>query len=829
MNRVRVFSLMAFFLVMGWGFFLSAQDAQSQAKGWCEEKLLVRATQLDNRVVLPSVATKDDDVFVVYRQKNIKILHSRDRGKTWGDPIVLGPNLIVCGAPAITYMQDKLLVFWPARVDIGEISPYQLFFSESVDNGKTWSPPAKITQTRDDVLKPHVLHNGEKLLILWLETPMAETLGGVAAGPEFDYSVKTPEELFEQSIEDHSDFKARQKRIRSKIVVASFDAKTSTISQSTRVDEIFTEFFPHIFCLYGPLDGNYYITVNRNLDIKSYESTDGGVQWEPYFEERDYFDPKMIPYVKAIDNQRYSTWIERKPYSPVPVYFRPGEAKNSNQLSSPHNVRNVPKFAFHDGVYHVVWEAGQEEDSWLTYIRTDEIPPTSKVVVPESPDITGPEITFVWEGDDNISSADRLQYSFRIGDEQTWSSIQPETTTTIDTPKDGEYTFMVRAEDVAGNVQESPAEFAFNTYKSAPDTSISDAPSPIQEINSREVELSFTGNDNNDLPEELEYSTKVDDEAWSDFFGENSYTFTNLANGRHTLYVRARDSRGNIDSTPAETGVQIKVALDLVLKATPELNTNKDDVAFGWTGVDDKGQPVDLTYYYRLDDAPQKQLEESEIELSGLEEGRHEFVVWGEDDSGDQTPKVTFKWAIDRTPPDTIASFTEEFRGNKFPVIALEASDPPLPDGTQRSAPTNFEYSIKEGEWVAFPSKAREWPFAKPLPYLSLGYVVKIRAIDNAGNIDPTPATVDLRIFNTRPIFFYSVVAVLAILLLILLKILIGKLSSGRKPKKSSLESSESAMSGFEESKTSTTDDLTSSLDDDDEFSFDYDEDDDKV
>ena len=73
----------------------------AQAKGWSEQKEIRRATGMDNRVSLPAIAAEGDNVYVAYRQKTINVVVSRDRGKTWTQPISIAPNLAVTSAPAI--------------------------------------------------------------------------------------------------------------------------------------------------------------------------------------------------------------------------------------------------------------------------------------------------------------------------------------------------------------------------------------------------------------------------------------------------------------------------------------------------------------------------------------------------------------------------------------------------------------------------------------------------------------------------------------------------------------------------------------------------------
>ena len=126
----------------------------------------------------------------------------------------------------------------------------------------------------------------------------------------------------------------------------------------------------------------------------------------------------------------------------------------------------------------------------------------------------------------------------------------------------------------------------------------------------------------------------------------------------------------------------------------------------------------------------------------------------GADASGDETPKLSHEFTVDQTPPETTATFTKNYQGN-FPVITLVAEDPALADGTTPPEPVQYEYRFgEEGDWVPFTNSGTTWLPGRPLSFY-LGYIAHVRAIDAAGNIDPTPASVNLMIYNrTNPISY---------------------------------------------------------------------------
>lgn len=815
-RRVSMIWILPLFLLSYLGTWVP--DAGAQARGWCEQKPIVRASSLNERLTMPDVAAEGDRIYVVYRQANIKLIRSTDRGKTWSAPVDIGPAMRVTNAPTIAVKGEKIIVVWPALVDTQGLAAFQLFSSQSNDGGNTFSTPKRITDTPEDTFSPRFLVTNNQVLLLWLETPLAQTLGSISTLQRPDFSPESVDDLYNTRIKQGS-LEDRMTRVRSTIYTRSYSFETEIFSTPNKVDVLRGQSLPHIFTMYGPLDGSLFITANQNTEVRTYESKDGGQNWNKYFKGQEYFDPRIMMDVLVVDGKRNGVWIERTWGQLIAVRFASGEdVKNYTSLSPEQYVRYLPRMSFSDGVFHVVWEAGEEINSWITYIRTDAIPPESKVTSPTDPALTERTATFFWEGSDNISDTNRLVYAYSLDNGTTWSAPQADTKATVNTPPDGEYVFKVRAEDVAGNIQEKPAEFAFNTFKSAPDVRITQAPPPSVVLNKRSVEIEFVGDDNSDTADQMEYSTQTDDQEWTPFAKGSKYTFTDLSNGQHILRIRVRDSRGNVDSTPAQCMVNVQVGLELILGTRPALSTNEEISSFDWKAVDDKGNPVTLQYFYRLNNGEVQSLNnETKLELKDLEEGRHRIEIWGRDASGDETQKESYQWLVDRTPPETTAFFTKEYRGS-FPALSLGMTDPALTDGSTTTQPRKIQYQIDNGPWIDQDDAGSIWPAPKPLSFYSWGYVVKIRAIDVSGNIDESPATVDLRIWvRTNPYVFYSIMAVFAILILFLLKMLLSSFAS-RSPRRSlSTSSASSTLSFGEESKKEDAFSSSFSFDDEDE------------
>ncbi len=794
-----------------------ANDASAQARGWCEQKSLAHASTVDTRVTMPSVIADGDDVYIVYRQGSIKLVKSADRGKTWSDPIVIDTSMPVTNTPTIAVLKGKIIVVWPALVDVEGFSAFQLFSAQSTDGAVTFSEPKRITHTQESTFSPQFLMNGDNAQLLWLETPLPQTLGSISTIARPDFTPETVSEVINMKINDGS-LEDKMSRFRSTIYVRTFNFTSELFSPPSKVDVLRGESLPYIFTIYGPIAGSLHITANQNTEIRSYSSTDGGQKWKKEFQNQSFFDPRKMTDIEVVNGKMNAAWIGRTYGKLIAVNFVSSNDLNKNiPLSPDQYVRYAPRITFSDGDFHIAWEAGEEENSWITYIRTDDVSPTSKITSPDDPEIKQRSATFFWEGNDNISDTNRLVFAYSSDNGKTWSSPQAETRATIDTPSDGDYVFMVRAEDVAGNIQEKPAEFKFNTFKSAPETRITQAPPASMVVNNRSVEVKFTGDDNTDDINNLDYSAQTDDGPWSEFRKGASHIFNSLSNGQHVLKLRMRDSRGNIDPTPAQCMVTVQVGLELILETKPPLTSNAESSVLSWKSTDDKGQPVKLSYFYRLNRGDVNELGDKQtLELKDLKEGQHRIEIWGRDASGDETQKENYQWLIDRTPPETTASFTKEYSG-LFPRLSLGLNDSALADGSTTAPPSKLKYQIGDGSWNVLEDASSSWSVPKPLSFYSWGYVVKISAIDVAGNADPSPAEVDLRIHvRTNPYVFYSVVAVFAILILFLLRLLL-KSFANRSPRRSLSSTSTTSSINFSEEKSDDSFGSSYSMDDDEE------------
>jgi VCBS repeat protein len=312
----------------------------------------------------------------------------------------------------------------------------------------------------------------------------------------------------------------------------------------------------------------------------------------------------------------------------------------------------------------------------------------------------------------------------------------------------GSHQFAVRAIDGYGFTDASPATFAFTVTTAPPDTT---APETV--ITSAAdgngaalpnggttlatvVNFTFTGTDNVAV---TGFECRVDAAVFTAC--SSSATYSGLALGGHFFEVRAFDAAGNRDLTPARLSFVIDAAPDTAITSVvdgsgaPIANgavTLSNAATFAFSGSDNVGV---ARFECRLDGATFATCA-SPVSYSSLSLGTHQFAARAVDTSGfvDPTP-ATFVVTIDASPDSTILSAAD----NTGRAVAN--------GGSMRGSSITFRFSGTDNNAVAgFECSRDNAAFAQctsPATYSVTpgSHTFRIRAVDNAGFRDPTPAT----------------------------------------------------------------------------------------
>jgi hypothetical protein len=148
---------------------------------------------------------------------------------------------------------------------------------------------------------------------------------------------------------------------------------------------------------------------------------------------------------------------------------------------------------------------------------------------------------------DNLAESRQLTFAWRV-DGERWSDFSPASKLTLYSLFEGPHLVEVKAADPAGNVSVEPARASFFVDRTPPETRIT---SVKRNPATGSTVVSFGGDDNLPAPNRLTFSWRLDDGEWSPFSSTLQVTLPAAASAGHTLEVRARDSAGNIDPTPA--------------------------------------------------------------------------------------------------------------------------------------------------------------------------------------------------------------------------------------------------------------------------------------
>jgi Bacterial Ig-like domain len=182
----------------------------------------------------------------------------------------------------------------------------------------------------------------------------------------------------------------------------------------------------------------------------------------------------------------------------------------------------------------------------------------------------------------------------------------------------------VRATDPVGNVDATPASRSFTVDTVAPQTTIDAGPPAL--TNDATPTFDFSADQAGST-----YECRVDGGAWAAC--SPGHTSPALADGAHVFEVRATDSAGNVDATPAVRAFVVETSLpDTTIDAGPSGTTTDSTPSFDFS-ADEPGS----TYECRVDGGAWASCS-SGWTATTLTDGSHTFEVRATDDAGNVDP-----------------------------------------------------------------------------------------------------------------------------------------------------------------------------------------------
>lgn len=269
-----------------------------------------------------------------------------------------------------------------------------------------------------------------------------------------------------------------------------------------------------------------------------------------------------------------------------------------------------------------------------------------------------------------------------------------------------------------------------------PETNISGGPAQGSTACSVPVNFSWWGTD--DTPGGITYSYQIDGGEWSAWASGTSVSYPALADGPHTFQVKAKDSSGNVDATPAKRDFQLDTAAPAISQIAP--NAGRTSAIVAWT----TNEPATSQVLYGLTDAlGQATYVRSVMEtahsltVTGLAPSTtYHYRVKSRDNCGHESTSddMTFTTAADDTTPETriTSGPSEGSTVCSVPVIfAYTGSD----DSTPTPSLT-YSYRVDGGPWSAFDAAT-----SASIGGLAAGdHTFEVKARDTSANEDATPA-----------------------------------------------------------------------------------------
>ena len=246
--------------------------------------------------------------------------------------------------------------------------------------------------------------------------------------------------------------------------------------------------------------------------------------------------------------------------------------------------------------------------------------------------------------------------------EVTFGSGLWQTALPVTDPEGRTLIITVRAIDRAGRISEATQTIGTDlSTPTAPDTTITNKPANPSASNTATFEFSGSAS-------AVAFECQLDGAAYAACI--SPWTLPDLSKGSHTFRVRAVDSSGNVDLTPAEFTWTVNAsALDATITSSPANPTNSRDASFTFTGT---GNAFDCA----LDDGAFAPCS-SPQNYSGLPYGDHTFQVRARN-GNDRGAAARFTWDILNTAPVADGQIVNTNENVAVPVTLTATDNDPL-------------------------------------------------------------------------------------------------------------------------------------------------------
>jgi len=358
--------------------------------------------------------------------------------------------------------------------------------------------------------------------------------------------------------------------------------------------------------------------------------------------------------------------------------------------------------------------------------QTDTTPPettiTNLIDLPQA--TNSQEVTF------QFSANEIATFECKIDDQSFQSCTSPKNYQNL---TEGSHQFQVRAIDLAGNVDLTPAQFSWTIDLSGPIFSLTSQPQSPTSQTSAQFEFSST--------EQVIFECALDDAQWQTCTSPKIYE--NLIDGAHLFSLRAKDEVGNYSQPIDFTWLIDSMPPNLEITTKPNNPTNQTSAEFEFSANEN------VNFFCKLDDTNWQDCF-SPKSYENLTDGHHNFYLKAKDQVDLET-ETSYQWTIDLTAPTSSIITTGFFNLVSWPgkIEGTVNSDNDLAKveiEIQRSSDNKYlNYTSSTIEWIEdetwletiLNEDKTNWSFDLSSDILSDDiYLIKSRAIDNLGNLE---------------------------------------------------------------------------------------------
>jgi CSLREA domain-containing protein len=374
----------------------------------------------------------------------------------------------------------------------------------------------------------------------------------------------------------------------------------------------------------------------------------------------------------------------------------------------------------HTFAVQAVDTTGNVDPTPESYTWTVDLPPVAEILTGPAELTESTEATFTFAANEAVDGFECFL------DGVTAPCTSPVTYTGLAI---GAHVFAVRAVD---DTPSNPSAFEDHDWEivapAPPTTSFTSGPLGV--TTETTATFTFAGTDNLTPTDQLTFECSLDGAAFEPC--TSPLTLTELSFDLHTLEVVAVDESGAPDPTPAIYSWTVlapdTTAPETTITSGPAATTTSTDATLSFSANE-----IGATFECSVDLAAFGSCE-SPVVLSDMAIGTHTFAVRATDASGntDATPaEHTWMVVADTTAPDT--TITSGPSGTNTSVdVAFEFTGS---DETTLVADLEFECSFDGGPFESCSSPEQ-------IQGLTAGeHTFAVRAVDQALNVDPTPAT----------------------------------------------------------------------------------------